>query len=167
MKVCNTCSIKKPLQDFYKEGPYYRRRCIECQKKKTNSERALDREKYANKARQWRKNNPETAKTIRYEANRKPNTKYANLRQKAKQRGVLLALNREEYFKIVSSPCFYCSGKLNETGHGLDRVNSSKGYTKDNVVPCCGKCNRIKNSFTKEELLNHLPIFLEGLRRLP
>ena len=28
---------------------------------------------------------------------------------------------------------------------GLDRVDSNKGYTDDNVVPCCGSCNQLKN----------------------
>lgn len=27
---------------------------------------------------------------------------------------------------------------------GVDRVDSSKGYTIDNVVPCCDICNRMK-----------------------
>jgi hypothetical protein len=30
------------------------------------------------------------------------------------------------------------------TGYNLDRLNSDKGYTKENCVVCCGACNRMK-----------------------
>jgi hypothetical protein len=29
----------------------------------------------------------------------------------------------------------------------IDRVNNSRGYTPDNVVPACDWCNGVKNSF--------------------
>jgi len=32
--------------------------------------------------------------------------------------------------------------------NGLDRVDSSKHYTLDNVVPCCTVCNRAKSNLT-------------------
>jgi hypothetical protein len=31
---------------------------------------------------------------------------------------------------------------------GLDRIDSDKGYTLDNVVPCCRNCNRAKSDLT-------------------
>lgn len=49
--------------------------------------------------------------------------------------------------------CVYCgallrwvpiSGQKNSHGYNLDRKNSKRGYTKENCVPCCGRCNRIK-----------------------
>ena len=51
-------------------------------------------------------------------------------------------------------PCEYCQSKtLNTTGCGLDRKDSSKGYVKENVVPCCTSCNKIKNKeLTYEEM---------------
>jgi hypothetical protein len=43
-------------------------------------------------------------------------------------------------------PCHYCGGMLlDETGCGLDRRNNSIGYTIENVLPCCGVCNQIRN----------------------
>ena len=47
--------------------------------------------------------------------------------------------------------CVYCSGPLSPTGHGLDRKNANRGYTLDNVVPCCVTCNRIKNRYLSHE----------------
>jgi len=34
---------------------------------------------------------------------------------------------------------------------GVDRVDNTKGYTKENCVPCCKICNRLKSDLTKEE----------------
>ena len=41
-------------------------------------------------------------------------------------------------------PCVYCGNheKLSE----LDRKDSFAGYTSDNVVPACRRCNTIKNN---------------------
>jgi hypothetical protein len=30
-------------------------------------------------------------------------------------------------------------------------VDNTKGYTKENCVPCCKICNRLKSDLTKEE----------------
>ena len=35
--------------------------------------------------------------------------------------------------------------------NGLDRVDNNKGYTIDNVVPCCKRCNYAKNNQTPRE----------------
>lgn len=36
---------------------------------------------------------------------------------------------------------------------GVDRVDSAKGYTTDNIVPCCFVCNQIKGDrFSSEEM---------------
>jgi hypothetical protein len=33
-KICTICKIKKPLNDFYKKGKYYRSECKKCSIKK-------------------------------------------------------------------------------------------------------------------------------------
>jgi len=37
--------------------------------------------------------------------------------------------------------------------NGLDRADNSKGYELDNVVPCCGRCNRAKNAYNRDDFL--------------
>jgi len=37
----------------------------------------------------------------------------------------------------------------------MDRVDSSKGYEKDNVVPCCTRCNLMKLTYSREDFLTH------------
>lgn len=69
-------------------------------------------------------------------------------------------LTYEEYLTFTSQKeCHYCgtgitwkkhSGNVN--GHKLDRKNNSLGYSKENCVVCCPRCNRAKsNHFTYEE----------------
>lgn len=52
---------------------------------------------------------------------------------------------------ITNKPCVYC-GDTHRVG--CDRIDNTKGHTKDNVVPCCYECNCAKNSnFTYDEML--------------
>ena len=87
----------------------------------------------------------------------------------AKDRGLCFELTKEDFHSIVTKPCVYC-GKLPEvrvfrkgrTGecsasvNGIDRVDSSKGYTLDNVVPCCTRCNQMKLNYETSDFLEHI-----------
>lgn len=42
---------------------------------------------------------------------------------------------------IFSKPCVYC-GETDWHKLGCNRLDNSKPHTKDNVEPCCMKCNR-------------------------
>lgn len=42
--------------------------------------------------------------------------------------------------------------------NGIDRIDSSKGYTLDNCVTCCSICNTMKNSLTYTEFINHIKL---------
>lgn len=53
---------------------------------------------------------------------------------------------------IYSKGCIYC-GETDWRKLGCDRKNNSKPHTKDNIVPCCKRCNTIKsNKFTVDEM---------------
>ena len=66
---------------------------------------------------------------------------------------------------IIYLPCHYCgtagsikyldkvSGKIYYR-NGIDRINSSNGYTLENVVPCCSYCNRMKMDLGYNEFLH-------------
>ncbi len=65
----------------------------------------------------------------------------------AKRRKINWDLSFEIYIDICNKPCFYCNNKVGEpvvNGLGLDRIDNSLGYTKDNILPCCGICNNIR-----------------------
>ncbi len=78
-------------------------------------------------------------------------------RRAADQRGLEWALSMEEFVRLTSLPCHYCGqepgqvfGNNGLNGKyiysGLDRTDNKAGYTVDNVVPCCGACNRMKGT---------------------
>ena len=73
-------------------------------------------------------------------------------------------LTKEEFRDITKQNCHYCgiephqisktqSGNGVYIYNGIDRANSSKGYTLENSVPCCKLCNVAKNNMTREEFL--------------
>lgn len=53
-------------------------------------------------------------------------------------------------------PGFYCG---EENANGIDRVDSTKHYTKENCVPCCFICNRMKNKYS-------INVFLEKIKQI-
>lgn len=55
-------------------------------------------------------------------------------------------MSKEVFSALLSDGYFYCFKDLSDScGVGLDRINPAHGYTKNNVVPCCGDCNMIRN----------------------
>lgn len=64
-----------------------------------------------------------------------------------------------QYEKIISLPCNYCGSRFTGSGIGLDRIDSSLGYLKTNVVSCCGVCNSMKSNF-------HLELFLSRIESI-
>lgn len=92
------------------------------------------------------------------------------LRGQAKRRGLEVPESFATYVAIMTQPCVYCGqfdkedkcyGKFN----GVDRVNTSQGYVKNNCVPCCWWCNTIKWKKTTEEMYEHLRKILQRRER--
>lgn len=53
---------------------------------------------------------------------------------------------------IFTKPCIYC-GETDWRKLGCDRIYNSKPHTKDNVVPCCLKCNAERQAMPFDEFL--------------
>lgn len=64
--------------------------------------------------------------------------------------------NEDYYNYLLSQPCFYCENKFNNGARGIDRINSTLSYTKNNCVSCCIICNRMKNSLSITDFYKHL-----------
>ena len=85
---------------------------------------------------------------------------------------VEFTLSFDEFKEIINkAKCHYCDeeliynkhsrnwGKNLSRAHQLDRKNNLKGYTKENAVPCCWNCNRLKsNIYSYEEFLILSPV---------
>jgi len=62
-------------------------------------------------------------------------------------RGYVIELQFEDFEKLVKEKCYYCDYIKEGEANGIDRVDNSKGYIKENSVACCEICNRIKNIY--------------------
>ena len=79
----------------------------------------------------------------------------------------------EDHKSLTLKPCTYCGALTEESMttarststnenemvripvNGIDRISSAKLYTKDNVTPCCYKCNIAKSFFSTDEFFAH------------
>lgn len=92
---------------------------------------------------------------------------YCSYKGKAKFKLLEFDLTIEEFKNITSSNCYYCgveplqlASKQNTYRerlarykeeyyyNGIDRIDSNKGYIKDNIRPCCGICNKAKRDLS-------------------
>lgn len=111
----------------------------------------IDPKKKAAYNRKWRRENPEQNSIQR----KKPSIRFSAGKSVAKSHGHVWAISKRRYIKLVTKPCYYCGRSLaDEIGVGLDRINNNRGYYPNNVLPCCGICNKVRNNvFTVEEML--------------
>ena len=54
-----------------------------------------------------------------------------------------------------TQPCYYCGESPNGKLNGIDRQDSSEGYTTENCVPCCTTCNLAKRQMSPDEFVWH------------
>lgn len=93
--------------------------------------------------------------------------RYKEYQQSAKKRNIVWNLSLQEFINISTQKCYYCGtapvyqsriiGNKTETGdviNGIDRIDSNKGYTIDNCVPCCPHCNIMKMQYSVKDFLN-------------
>ena len=79
----------------------------------------------------------------------------------AKRRKHDFNLTIDEFRELTKSNCFYCGTvpsqlyKPHDRGNGgyiyngIDRIDNSIGYTKDNCISCCGICNLCKGRLSQ------------------
>lgn len=91
-------------------------------------------------------------------------------RNGAKNRELEWALSREQFEKLITSPCHYSgflpSKEIETKGGsffwtGIDRMDSSKGYTIDNVVSCHEFANYAKRNRSYEAFIKWLDQLVE------
>lgn len=142
MKTCSKCKIEKELTEFYfnKKRDSFEASCKPCRQKSV--------EKYLE--------NNDNLKHIFY--SRVSNIKARiNYELEDDFRDYLIELWNKQNGK-----CFYSGVDMILKGYGkninnamtIDRVDSSRGYVKGNVVLCCSIINKMKQNLTIEELIN-------------
>lgn len=75
----------------------------------------------------------------------------------------------DNFCKKIEKTCYYC-GKLKSSFkkdrnsefilyyNGLDRIDSLKGYTDENTVPACKRCNIAKNDRNVNDFIEHITL---------
>lgn len=95
---------------------------------------------------------------------RTPAGRYNSSKNTAKHKSITFSLSQEEYETARAHPCTYCGGELSQSGVGLDRLDSSGGYTIGNVAACCRNCNVIKSDLLTPDETMQLISVLKALR---
>ena len=79
----------------------------------------------------------------------------------AKARNLEWNLTNDEFYKLITGSCVYCgksANTSNEDFNGIDRIDSTQAYYKDNCVPCCTMCNTMKLDYSTSEFLKHIQL---------
>lgn len=87
----------------------------------------------------------------------------------AKKRNIELLLDKEQFISFIFNDCYYCgekpytliksNNKYNKQWadlcsvyyNGIDRVDNNLGYSINNCVTCCQKCNAAKSNMKVEQ----------------
>lgn len=128
MKTCKTCGIVKREAEFYRrEGT-----CYECKKARLVEWQKNNKEKVAQYAKNWRRNNPEAAKASWSKAKHKRRVKSAHTSSD------LNVKDWKQTLKYFQSGCAVCSEKENVQIDHFVPVASGNGDTSvTNVIPLC------------------------------
>lgn len=156
MKRCNCCKVEKPLEEFSKlhcakDGRAYQ--CIPCGRQKTKFYRDKNRAQYNLNQQATRRTEKGFIAQLLHGA-----------KTRAKQKGFEYNLSEDFIQNLLTKIDYKCqvTGQemtLDARGHkqknlrkvSLDRVDSLKGYTEDNVQLVCWAVNLMKNSMTDDE----------------
>lgn len=93
-----------------------------------------------------------------YEIKRYDSERIQKFKTGAETRNLDFQLSNEEAKILLHESCYYC-GKPH--ADGIDRIDSNKGYIKENCVPCCRICNIMKNKFSTEVFFSHVKSIYE------
>ena len=159
MKICTKCKTEKDEKEFYLNSHksearcLYRSACKACDRKayKAHYDKTPDYQKFKGKRYSKSKRGKENHKIVKKRYQQTYKGVYWNYKGNAKHSGFEFNLTMQDFKNFESKNCFYCGEKL--TRVGLDRKDNSKGYTLDNVNPCCSTCNYMRRIQTQEEFI--------------
>ena len=156
MKKCSKCKIIKPLTEFNKtktnkDGLSYL--CKDCNRETARSYRERNHTRYY-----------ENQKARRSEENVFISQNLYNLTTRASKKGLEVTVTQEFLLELLKASEYKCCvtgltmnlethhrKKANPFKASLDRIDSSRGYTEDNVQWVCWSVNQMKSDKTKEE----------------
>ena len=159
MKICTKCKIEKIETEFYLNSHknearcHYRSACKECTIKDYKKHYNATPEYQSLKSKRYRasKNFKVGYKIRKKKYQQTYKGVYWNYKGNARHSNLEFSLTMQDFKNFEGKDCYYCGEKL--TRVGLDRKDNSKGYTLDNVNPCCSTCNYMRRIQTQEEFI--------------
>ena len=104
---------------------------------------------------------------------------YRQVAGRARMNKKKFSLSFEDFLHLIYKNCIYCDKppsnvkkdetKLQYKGYalkyqGIDRKDSSRGYVKDNCVPCCRECNMVKSEIVDFDEMMEVARLLKNKR---
>ena len=178
-KNCSICKKDLPLDQFYlSHNGSYNFCCTPCDKKRKAVYRAENKEKIAIQEHKYK--NTERG----YVMEVINGIFYRHKKKNARLKWVPDCTRKEIYAELMlyiqdhGRHCEYCKepwtyirkpeersgfkkrGASIFTNFSIDRLDSTKTYTTDNLVFCCGGCNNRKNQVRLSDLINILRVWM-------
>jgi len=91
-----------------------------------------------------------------------PLTHFRAYADSAAKRNIEFNITLEEFTEIVTQCCYYCKKYNKNEVIGIDRIDSFKGYIKNNILPACEICNSMKKQLTMKEFANHITLIYKN-----
>ena len=164
---------KQNLNDWQKAYYHKRKNEPEYKLKRQKSARryySLNKKRYAENRKKYFEKNKDYYRQYRREYRwNNPVGIYSVVMGGAKRRNLLVEITKEQFvswYVGAEKTCFYCHRTTEQVDERndyfakrskrltVDRLNNDTGYSIDNIVLCCYRCNMIKGDFfTKDEML--------------
>jgi hypothetical protein len=97
-------------------------------------------------------------------------TLFGMYQRRARENELEWGLSYDQFKSLTSSPCFYTGAAPSQEHkisvhtyiyNGIDRLDSSRGYTPENCVPCHKDVNFMKRELSYDEFLNKIKAILK------
>jgi len=108
----------------------------------------------AEKAKEWRRNNPDKVKEINERKRKDPNNRLKYYKLRAEKCGIKWNISDDDAKKLFNESCYYCK-EINEL-NGIDRLDNDKDYELNNIVSCCTMCNMMKKDMSEKTFYNKI-----------
>lgn len=117
-----------------------------------------NKEVFAEKAKKYYRENKIKLRESKRIYSRSPRGRFKMYQNSAKKRNKSFELNEQDFYLLMSQNCHYCD---DEKSYGIDRKDSSVGYTKENSLPCCKTCNFMKRDLDYDLFIDKVKKIVE------
>jgi len=146
-KTCNTVQLLSHYSNDKSKKDGKRPKCKSCQRAYRATPAGIEARLKADR---------------KYQA--KPTSRFAKYQRSAAERGYTFALTFKQFMVFWQKPCTHCGDAIETIG--LDRVDSSVPYQRDNVEACCRVCNAMKSDTDTQEWYKHMTKIINNVEDL-